>query len=115
MHGWPAVRRWLIFAIVAGVLFVVTQTYALTCLIRQQKHEDESSSAALFVAVVAMMHAMHFVIALLFLSHVTVQALADRYDHEYYWGVTVMAWFWHGLGIVWLAILVVMAIARFYG
>jgi len=43
--------------------------------------------------------------------YVTVQALADRYDHEYYWGVTLCAWFWHALGLVWCVILATMGIA----
>jgi heme/copper-type cytochrome/quinol oxidase subunit 3 len=61
-----------------------------------------------------MLHGMHFVVALLFLCHITVQAMADRYDHEYYWGVTVCAWFWHALGVAWVAILFVMLIAQFF-
>ena len=66
-----------------------------------------------FVAIVmlAALHGMHFVVAVLFLSYVTVRALADRYDHEYYWGVSVAAWFWHALGVVWIGILAVFAIA----
>lgn len=107
-------RKWLLAAMLSGVLFVVAQTYAVTCLLWQQKPDDESSASASFVAVFAAMHGMHFVIAFLFLCHVTVQALADRYDHEYYWGVRALAWFWHGLGIAWLAILAVMMISYFY-
>ena len=107
-------RRWLKLALTLGTLFVIAQTYALTCLIRRQPADEASTGAAAFVAVFAAMHGMHFVIAMLFLSYITVQALADRYDHEYFWGVTICAWFWHALGIAWLAILFVMLIARFY-
>lgn len=107
-------RRWLRRALIAGTLFVITQTYALATLIRRQPPEEASSGAAAFVAVFAAMHGMHFVIALLFLSYVTVQANADRYDHEYFFGVTICTWFWHALGIAWLAILFVMVFARFY-
>ena len=64
-----------------------------------------------FVLALASLHAMHVIVATLFLSLVTVRTFAERYDHEYYWGVSVVAWFWHGLGIVWLAILAVFAIA----
>ena len=108
-------RRWLVFSLTSGTLFVAVQTYALTNLIRRQSIDDASADAAAFVAVITALHAMHFTVALLFLSYVTVQAFSDRYDHEYYWGVTICAWFWHALGIVWVAILVVMMIARFYG
>ena len=53
-------------------------------------------------------------VCVLFLCYVTVQALADRYDHEYYWGVSICAWFWHALGIAWVALLFVMMAARFF-
>lgn len=109
-------RSWLILALITGTLFVATQTYALICLIRRQPQplDEETAGASAFVAAFAALHAMHFIIALLFLCFITVQALADRYDHEYYWGVTVCAWFWHVLGIVWMAILGVMIIATTY-
>jgi hypothetical protein len=42
---------------------------------------------------------------------VTLGALADRYDHEYFWGVSLCAWFWHALGIVWVCILIVFVIS----
>ena len=107
-------RRWLVLALASGTLFVAVQTYALTSLIRRHSIDDASTDAAGFVAVITVLHAMHFTVALLFLSYITVQAFSDRYDHEYYWGVTICAWFWHALGIVWVAILIVMMIARFY-
>jgi nitric oxide reductase NorE protein len=109
-----AFRNWLKRAMIAGTFFVAAQTYALTCLMRQQPADEAETGAAAFVAVFAAMHGMHFVIAMLFLSYVIVQALADRYDHEYFWGVTICAWFWHALGIAWLAILFVMFVARFF-
>jgi hypothetical protein len=57
------------------------------------------------------LHAMHFTLALMFLVWVTLGAFADRYDHEYFWGVVVCAWFWHALGIAWGCILIVFAIS----
>lgn len=104
-------RRSLMWALLSGTLFVGFQSSALSQLIQQQPAEEVSTGIGSFVAVVAALHAMHFVVALLCLVYVTVLALADRYDHEYYWGVTVCTWFWHALGIVWCAILAVMAIA----
>ena len=98
----------------AGTMFVGVQTFALATLIRQQPPSDVETGAAAFAAVFATLHGIHFVVALLFLCYVTVQALADRYDHEYYWGVTVCAYFWHALGIAWVAILFVMLTARFF-
>ena len=104
-------RQYLLLGLAAGTLFVSTQTYALTCLIRQQPPEDVPVGAGAFVAVMAALHGMHFVVALMCLVFVTVQAFADRYDHEYYWGVTICAWFWHILGVVWLLVLAVIGIA----
>lgn len=104
-------RRSLMWALLAGTLFVGFQTFALSQLIHQQPAEDVPTGVGAFVAVVTALHAMHFVVALLCLVYVTVQAFADRYDHEYYWGVIVCTWFWHALGIIWCAILAVMAIA----
>jgi len=103
-------RRSLLISLAAGTLFVTTQTYALTWLIRQQPASEVATGAVPFVAVMATLHAMHFTIALMSLVFITVQAFADRYDHEYYWGVTVCAWFWHILGIAWMAILAVIMI-----
>ena len=106
-------RRHLIFSLAAGTLFVATQSYALTSLIRQQRPAEVEVSEGAFVTVIAALHAMHFVVALLCLAYITVNAFADRYDHEYYWGVTVCAWFWHFLGIVWLMVLAVIGITSF--
>lgn len=105
-------RNWLGLGLTAGVTFVAVQTYALTTLIRQQPPAEAETGAAAFVAVFATLHGMHFIIALLFLCYITVQAAADRYDHEYYWGVTVCAWFWHALALAWMAIVFVMLITR---
>ena len=107
-------RRWLLRATCAGTLFVAVQVYALVSLIKLQHPDDATAQGAAFIVVLAALHGMHFVIALLFLSHVTVQAFADRYDHEYFFGVVVCSWFWHLLGIAWCAILGVMLIVRFY-
>jgi cytochrome c oxidase subunit 3 len=108
-------RRHLLLSLAAGTMFVTTQTYALTGLIRQQPPSQVQVSAGAFVAVIATLHAMHFVVALMFLVFVSVQAFADRYDHEYYLGVTVCTWFWHGLGIVWLVVLAAVGIATLGG
>jgi cytochrome c oxidase subunit 3 len=103
-------RRHLVISLAAGTLFVAMQSYGLTSLIRQQRPEDISTAAAPYVAVMVALHAMHFVVALMFLVFVTIQAFADRYDHEYYFGVTICTWFWHALGIVWLVVMAVIGI-----
>jgi len=104
-------RRSLVVALISGILFVGAQTYGLQSLIVNQVADDVQTGANAFIVIIGALHAMHFSLALLFLVWVTLNALADRYDHEYSWGVTLCAWFWHGLGIVWACILVVLAIA----
>lgn len=103
-------RRSLLGALVAGVLFVGIQCYGLSCLIRNQIPGEVQTGANAFVTMIAALHAMHFTLALLLLVWVTINALADRYDHEYHFGVTLCAWFWHGLGVVWILILFVFLI-----
>jgi cytochrome c oxidase subunit III len=105
-------RRSLALSLVLGTAFVAAQTYGLWCLIAQ--HEAAKSvglkdGAFAFV----LLHGVHFVVALLFVAFVFLRALADKYDHEYSWGVTFCAWFWHALGIAWLAIMAAFLIAGF--
>ena len=104
-------RRNLVIALAAGTLFVGVQSYGLDWLLHKQDPDDVQTGASAFVTIFAVLHAMHFSLALLFLVWVALNSLADRYDHEYYWPVSVCAWFWHGLGIAWIAILCVFAIS----
>jgi cytochrome c oxidase subunit 3 len=105
-------RRSLRQALAAGTCFVAVQTYALVHFFQRQTPWQAASGATEFVAVAAALHGLHFLVAWLFLLFVGLQAHADRYDHEYHWGVTFCAWFWHALGAVWLIVLCVMAIAN---
>lgn len=103
----------MLAGLIAGTVFVGVQGYGLWWLLQIQpldKAAAETGTTA-FVFAFAGLHALHVSVALLFLTWVTLQALSDRYDHEYYWGVTVCAGFWHVLAIVWFAILAVFAIA----
>ncbi|MDP1798816.1 MAG: cytochrome c oxidase subunit 3 [Planctomycetaceae bacterium] len=103
-------RRYLLQAVFAGTVFVAVQISALNWLIHRQLPDEAATGAGAFVIVAAGLHAMHFVVAVWFLIFITVWALADRYDHEYYFGVTVCAWFWHALSVAWCAVLAVIAI-----
>lgn len=104
-------RSSLVRGLIAGTLFVGIQIYGLWCLIQLQRHEEASTGVNAFVVCLAALHGLHFTVALMFLTYVTVKGFAARYDHEYYWGVQVCTWFWHALGVAWLAILAVMLIA----
>lgn len=96
-------RRRMIQAFFFGIIFVAIQTQGLWCLIAQKDAIEKvglRDGAFAFV----FMHGIHFIVALLFVAFTLLQGFANRYDHEYSWPVTFCTWFWHALGIAWLAI-----------
>lgn len=114
-------RRWLVISLISGMLFVGVQICGLWRLTQNQIRPGQSlpdsaeTGANALVAMFAGLHGIHFVIALLFVTWITVNAFANRYDHEYSSGVTFCAWFWHTLGIVWLVILALFAAGALTG
>jgi heme/copper-type cytochrome/quinol oxidase subunit 3 len=104
-------RYWLRCSVVVGTVFMGVQSYALWTIIPPDRTAaGASTGVAPFVLALAALHGLHFLVATWFVAYVTVQAHAGRYDHEYYWGVTICASFWHALGIAWGAILAVYSI-----
>ena len=90
----------------------VQQSYGMSALVKSISPQLEmQTSIHGMVIMFAAIHAMHFIVAQSILLWVTLSAFADRYDHEYYWGVTFACWCWHVLGIVWRGILCIFAIA----
>lgn len=105
-------RRSLLLALAFAVLFVGVQSYGLWGFVQSTKdYQNTQMNTHGFVFMFSSLHAMHFLVAQSVLLWVTLAAHCDRYDHEYYFGVTFAAWFWHALGIAWLAILWVFSIA----
>ncbi len=103
-------RRCLLQTLVAGTAFLCVQTCGLYALITQ--HSTDIATGLKHAAFVfILLHAVHILVALLFVVYVFLNALTDRYDHEYSWGVTFCGWFWHGLGVVWLAIVALLIVA----
>ncbi|MEQ9411874.1 MAG: hypothetical protein RIK87_29435 [Fuerstiella sp.] len=108
----PEFRRDLLLALVFAVLFVAVQSFGLWAFANGTKdYQNPQMNVHGFVFMFAALHAMHFLIAQSVLLWVTLAAFCDRYDHEYYFGVTFATYFWHALGIAWLAILCVFSIA----
>jgi len=105
-------RRSLLWALLAGTAFVAIQCYALVNFLDVPRSTPAAQGMAAFVTVVAGLHGLHFLVAWLFLVFIVLQAFADRYDHEYHAGVTFCGWFWHGLGIVWLAVMCLLLIVN---
>ncbi len=104
-------RRWLVAALAAGAAFTSSQAWGLSALRLSPDPSDDAAGVNTFLFLFAFLHAVHVTVALLFLSHVVVQAFAERYDHEYYWGARFCAWFWHVLGLAWLVILAAFSLA----
>lgn len=104
-------RRWLLAGVATGTLFLGVQGYGLWWLLGIQTPDDAQTGVNSFVFVLAFLHGLHVSVAMMFLVFVTLRGLTNRYDHEYYWGVTVCACFWDALGVVWIGILAVFAIA----
>lgn len=104
-------RRLLFGALVLGVLFVGLQACGLKLMISHQQVGEAQTGSNAFLTVLSGLHAMHFTVALWWLLWVLLCAAEDRYDHEYYWGVSACGWFWHVLGIVWGVVLAVFLIA----
>lgn len=105
-------RIWLGRALLSGALFTAVQSYALWAISPTERGAREASQGVRpFIMVLCTLHVLHFLIAIMGLCWVSVRAWADKYDHEYHWGVTVCAGFWHFLGVVWVAVLAVISIA----
>lgn len=104
--------------VLCGTLFVGVQGYGLWVLTRAFREGMAAGSDELitgeFGVVFAGLHAVHFIVALLFVIYTTVHALSYRYDHEYYFGIQFCAWFWHALGIVWGAILMILLLMTMF-
>ncbi|MFN9718248.1 MAG: cytochrome c oxidase subunit 3 [Planctomycetota bacterium] len=105
-------RESLTRALLFAMLFVAVQGYGLWAIdkgTRTAEHAQIGMHGFMFM--LTALHAMHFLVAQSVLLWVKLSSAADRYDHEYYWGVTFAKWFWHILGIVWLGILFVFTIS----
>lgn len=106
-------RRCLHLAAASAVLFIGVQSFGLTQFVASLPRDayHSSTGAGTFVFVFALLHALHVGVATLCLAWVIVSAFANRYDHEYCWGVTFCTFFWHVLGLIWLGILATFAIS----
>jgi cytochrome c oxidase subunit 3 len=109
----PEFRRSLLQALISAMLFVSVQGYGLWAMDKGARTADNSQLGVhSFVIMFTALHGMHFLVAQSVLLWVTLSSFADRYDHEYSWGVTFASAFWHILGVVWLCILFVFTTAN---
>lgn len=105
-------RRSLLWSLAFATAFVSVQGYGLWAMDKGVRSAEQMQIGVHgFVIMLTAIHAMHFVVAQSVLLWVTLSAFADRYDHEYSWGVTFAAICWHALGVVWLGILFIFTMA----
>lgn len=108
----PEFRRALLLSLGFASGFVAVQGYGLWAIDKGVRNPEASQLGVHgFVIMLTALHGMHFIVAQSILLWVTLSAFADRYDHEYFWGVTFAKWFWHALGIIWVGILFVFTMA----
>lgn len=112
-----AFRGHLLAGLAAGTLFVAFQIAGMGYLLQMRENlagapieATVTVGARPYVFVAAALHAMHFVVAMLALTYVVVNGFDDRYDHEAYFPVRFCAWFWHTLGVFWVAIMYVCSL-----
>lgn len=98
-------RKALAWALVAGTAFTSLQAWGLSGLRLSEDAGDEGAGVNAMLFLFAILHAVHVTVGLLFLVLVNVRARADRYDHEYFWGVRLCGLYWHALGVLWIVIL----------
>jgi len=55
-------------------------------------------------------HGLHVLAGLIWLGIVTYRVVRNKYDHEYYLGLTLCSYYWHFLDFIWLAMFLVFVL-----
>lgn len=98
-------RRWLYTAGIVSIIFLVCQTIGLRALIEMHAVNLSETKQFGLIFFLVLVHALHVVGGMTFLSGVIMRARHDTYDHEKHWTVDICAIYWHFLDVVWLAML----------
>ncbi|MDP9173050.1 MAG: cytochrome c oxidase subunit 3 [Planctomycetota bacterium] len=96
-------NAWLRVTLVLAIAFLVIQ---FPCLVRiladhRKAHAMNNNLYGLIFCLIVL-HALHVVGGVVFLSLVTYKASRQVYDHENYLGVRHAAVYWHFLDVVWI-------------
>jgi len=107
-------RRWLIVAAVISVVFLLSQSLGLRALLDMHRVAlgDGVTKQFGLMFFLVLVHALHVVGGIAFLSGVLVRARQDVYDHEKHWGVDICALYWHFLDVVWIIMLGTFLLGR---
>lgn len=95
-------------ALSCAIAFCVLQTIALTQMLWAHGggQQIESKSYAL-IAIMVLLHVVHFLAGVVHLGLVTQWAHQGKYDHESYQQVYFAGWYWRFLDTIWVMMLLV--------
>jgi cytochrome c oxidase subunit III len=101
----------LLVSVMLGIAFIIGQTTAWSHLsaVGLYLHSNPASS---FFYILTGVHVVHIVIAMLFLSIVTIRALRNKYSPDNNLGVELVVTFWHFLGAVWLYLYIFLLVLQ---
>jgi len=103
---------WLLWAMLAAVIFVVVQSFGMVELLNQHFSETDGSTKVYGMSfTLSFIHALHVFGGMVFLAFVTRQAFRHKYDHEKHWPVDHCASYWHFLDVVWACMLITFVVA----
>lgn len=107
-------RRWLMTAAVISIVFLIFQSMGLHALLDMHRLalEDGVTKQYGLMFFLVLVHALHVVGGISFLSGVLVRAGHDAYDHEKHWSVDICALYWHFLDVVWIVMLATFLLGR---
>jgi len=108
-----AFRRWLTLALLAAILFVAVQVFAMRELIEAFRQSFDGTTKAYGLCfTLALVHALHVLAGIVFIVFVFIQSHRGRYDHERHWAVDNCAGYWHFLDVVWFVMLAAFLITK---
>tara|TARA_B100000900_G_scaffold338468_1_gene300646 strand:+ start:25321 stop:25893 length:573 start_codon:yes stop_codon:yes gene_type:complete len=94
----------LIITIILGLLFVILQFIGFAEIMENGYHFTGPTSTinSSFIFLIAFVHILHVVVALLALSIVLINNLRGTYDEHNYTGFDLASIFWHFVDILWI-------------
>ena len=112
--GKPITRRtmpWLVATIVLGVLFVIGQLVAWDQLATQRVHYYSSQSSHSFFLITGV-HGLHLLLGVAALITALIGLFASKQLENRQILVDLAAWYWHSMGLLWLALFSLLAFCQ---
>ena len=112
--GKPITRRtlpWLATTIVLGILFVAGQLAAWSQLATQRVHYYSSQSSHSFFLITGV-HGLHLLLGVAALITALIGLFASKQLETRQILVDLAAWYWHSMGLLWLALFSLLAFCQ---